>query len=107
MLCGTTYETAAAVVFKDREAGRTASGRLLDAVREFGGRPLTDECVARKETDLTELTNDALLKCQMLHDGKSSTHWAAWDCEGQTIRDPYGYWFPLEVTHLAEIAWPE
>jgi hypothetical protein len=107
MLCGITYKRAAAVVFEDRDRGRTASGRLLAAVRRFGGLPLTERCIARGKIDLTELKNDALLKCQMLHNGRSSTHWAVWDCEGQTIRDPYGYWHPLKVTHLAEIAWPE
>jgi hypothetical protein len=107
MLCGVSYERAAKEVFHDREPGRTASGRLLDAIRKFGGSPLTAECKARAETDLTELEHDALLKCQMLDGEKSYTHWAVWDSEGQTIRDPYGYWYPLLVTHLVEIEWNE
>jgi hypothetical protein len=43
----------------------------------------------------------------MLDGEKSYTHWAVWDSEGQTIRDPYGYWYPLLVTHLVEIEWNE
>jgi hypothetical protein len=106
-LCGVPYEQAAAVVYEGRKVGVTASGRLLNAIRHFGGEPLTAKCVARGECDLTELNHDALLKCQMIIDKKRTTHWAAWDCESQTIRDPYGYWYPLLVTHFVEIEWSE
>ena len=105
MLCGVSYEEAAREVFDGRKPGRTASGRLLKAIKKLGGRPLESRCKARGDTDLTELKNDALLKCQMLDGDKSYTHWAVWDSEGQTIRDPYGYWYPLLITHLVEIEW--
>jgi len=104
-LCNVTYEEAAKVVYHNRKVGITASGRLLDAIKYFGGEPLESRCTAIGATELPDLDNDALLKCQLLHVGKAQTHWAAWDSVGQTIRDPYGYAFPLKVTHFVQIAW--
>ena len=106
-LCNLTYEEAAEEVFRGRKVRITASGRLLKAIKHFGGEPLNTQCKAVGETYLPDLENDALLKCQLLHDGKAQTHWAVWDSVGQTIRDPYGYAYPLKVTHFVEIAWEE
>jgi len=107
MLCDATYEKAKRAIFGDGRVGITSSGELLDAIRFFGGRPLTKRCIAIGETELPDLDNHALLKGKLLCGDAEPVHWAVWDCQAQAVRDPYGYIYPFLITHFVEIAWDE
>jgi len=107
MLCDATYDEAKAAIFGDGRVGITSSGELLAAIREFGGRPLSERCIAVADTHLPDLENHALLKGKLLCEESEPVHWAAWDCQAQAIRDPYGFDYPFKVTHFVEIAWDE
>ena len=94
--------------FLEREFGRAftlSSGKIIAGLLEFGRIPQDTKCKKIGDRQLPDLEFDALLGGDCLipageKNWKRSGHWAVWDCEGQCIRDPYGYYYPFQTKKI-------
>ena len=93
MLSGVTYDEARKTLFPKGAVKRTSSGKLFDALRKFGRKPVAKRMISLKHVDLDHFADDCLVGAFL----GSDRHWVVWDAAAKRIRDPYKGDYQLKV----------